>query len=168
MTATMRALRDDATALLADVATAMGDVQETLAGGTYTASTVRHLRAEVWGLLGDARAWRRSLDAVDVEAQQATSDALVTLQALRWERELRHEVQRTCYVLRRLWAALEQLEVGQARTAHLVQRGDTLQRLAARYLGSWSEWPRLLDANPDLVPGSALVPGTILTVPAKS
>jgi len=167
MTATMRTLRDDAATLLADVATALGDVQAAISGGTYTAATVRHLRAEVWGLLADARAWRQALDVVDVEAQQTTADAYITLQALRWERELRHEVQRASYALRRLHEGLESIEVGAARTEQCVQRGDTLQRLAARYLGSWQEWPKLLDANPDLVPGSALVPGALLTVPAK-
>lgn len=55
-----------------------------------------------------------------------------------------------------------------ART-HTVERGDTLWRIAERYLGSGFEWRRIADANPSAgTDPSALEIGALLTIPAAS
>lgn len=135
--------------------------------GKATAQTIRHLRAEIQGYLDDARALRVSLDLVDVEDLQSVDLASDTLALWRWEREVRHTLGSAGYQLRRLWEQLRDLEQGSTRTLHTVRSGDTLQRLAARYLGDWREWTRILDANPDLEAG-ALTGGQVLVIPQKA
>ncbi|GGS77849.1 hypothetical protein GCM10010156_40810 [Planobispora rosea] len=52
---------------------------------------------------------------------------------------------------------------------HTVVAGDTIDRLAARYLGSSEAWWQLADANPAMFPAvfpAELVPGTVLVIPA--
>jgi len=47
----------------------------------------------------------------------------------------------------------------------VVKRGDTLSRLAKRYLGSWNAWPRIYEANRTVLKNPDLLPvGTSLTV----
>ncbi len=49
---------------------------------------------------------------------------------------------------------------------HVVRKGDTLGKLAERYYGKSSEWPRILAANPALGPeGKKLSLGMELTIP---
>lgn len=44
------------------------------------------------------------------------------------------------------------------------KEGDTVQRLAAKYMGSWTAWPRILAANKGLSLG-ALPSGTSVMIP---
>jgi nucleoid-associated protein YgaU len=51
-----------------------------------------------------------------------------------------------------------------------VQKGDTLSKLAAKYLGSANRWPELLKANESVLHGkaTALGEGMTITIPAGS
>lgn len=164
---TVAAFNADAGAISAGVRTAIASVDTLLRQGKATAQTIRHLRAEVQGYLDDIRTLRTNLDLVDVEDLQTADRADDTLALWRWEREVRHTMGSAGYQLRRLWELLRDFEQGSTRTLHTVRSGDTLQRLAARYLGDWREWPRLLDANPGLEAGP-LTSGQVLTIPSKA
>lgn len=166
MSATLRTLKTAAEAISTGATTAIAAVRTALSSDSYTAQQVRYLRAEVQGYLDDIGELRASLDLLDVEGEQVVDDAADTLHLLRWERETRHALQVLGAALRRTWEGLETLELGARRTVHVARSGDTLQRLAARYLGDWQEWPRLLDANPGLAPG-VLAPGTLVTIPER-
>jgi len=166
VSATLRALRTSQEAIASGAASAVAAVRSALSSGSYTAQQVRYLRAELQGYLDDARTVRASLDLLEVEGEQVVDDAEDTLHLLRWERESRHALQALGAAIRRAREALETLETGATRTVHLARSGDTLQRIAARYLGDWREWPRLLDANPDLAPG-AVVGGTVVVIPER-
>lgn len=55
---------------------------------------------------------------------------------------------------------------GSLPTTHVVQRGDTLWRLAQFYYGEGSQWRRIKKANPGEVTGEdAVTAGTKLTIP---
>jgi nucleoid-associated protein YgaU len=141
-------------------------VREAFGQGSQDLRTIRNLRASVQGHVDAYRAIRQDLDLLDVESEQTTDRADDTLTFWTWERGVRHRLSGVGYQLRRLQEALESLEKGAARTMYVVRSGDTLQSIAARMLGSWKEWTRLLDANPSLSPG-VLASGTLLTVPDK-
>jgi len=166
VTTSLRSLRDAASAITEGYTTAAADVRAELGDGSYTVATVRHLRAEVQGLLDDVRTWRRDIDLVAVEDFQIGDRADDTWQLVRWEREARHQMGRLSYQLRRLWEMLEKLEQGAKRRLYVARSGDTLQAVAQATLGSWEEWPRLLEANPELVPG-VLNSGTLLVIPER-
>lgn len=164
--ASLRTLQASAEAITAGWATTRAAVADALADGSYTTATIRHLRAEVQWLLDEVRTWRRSADLVDVTDYQHTERADDTWQLLRWEREVRHQLGRLGYQLRRLWETLEKLEQGAKKRLYVVRSGDTLQSIAGRLLGSWEEWPRLLEANPGVAPG-AVASGTALVIPER-
>ena len=47
---------------------------------------------------------------------------------------------------------------------HTVQSGQTLSNIAYQYYGSATQWPKILNANPNIDPNK-LKPGTKLTIP---
>lgn len=52
--------------------------------------------------------------------------------------------------------------------SHVVEAGDTLGSLAARYYGDAGQWRRILDANQDDIPDPGrLFPGRVLKIPAR-
>lgn len=50
----------------------------------------------------------------------------------------------------------------------VVQKGDTLWSLSRQHLGKGTRWLELMAANPNLPDPGKLVPGTVLSVPAKA
>ena len=162
-------LRDLAAAvqdLVDGVNASVNAVVGALQGGTSTFRDLHGVRASLTGYRADLAGIRGTLDATDVADFNLSGRADTFLRALRWERELRHRLVRLGSQILSAETAAAALEAGVARHVHLVVSGDTLQRLAARYLGDWQAWPRILEANPDLSPGP-LTSGTVLVIPAK-
>jgi nucleoid-associated protein YgaU len=62
-------------------------------------------------------------------------------------------------------AIVDQLRAGIAQGYVTVGSGDTLQSLAAKYLGGWQEWPRLAAANG--LPAGPVAVGTTLILPQR-
>jgi len=54
---------------------------------------------------------------------------------------------------------------GVSATSIIIQRGDSLWKLARRHFGSGARWPEWLAANPSLVDPSRIQPGSILLLP---
>lgn len=50
---------------------------------------------------------------------------------------------------------------------HVVEKGDTLGKIARRYYGSADAWRRILDANPSVDP-KRIRPGQALVVPVSA
>ena len=49
---------------------------------------------------------------------------------------------------------------------HIVQKGDTLSSISAKYYGSARQWRKILAANRDNLPDpNRLIPGTKLIIP---
>lgn len=53
-----------------------------------------------------------------------------------------------------------------AAVGYTVQRGDSLSRIAQAHYGDANEWPRIYEANRDLIKDPDLIyPGQTLTIP---
>jgi nucleoid-associated protein YgaU len=159
-------MRDSAETIAGGVETAQARVAELLRTGRAAPADVRHLAAELRGQEEAVRVLRRQVDNTDVAAQLVHDRADLVLTTWRWERGLRRSLVALAGQLRAVVTSASALERGRDRRVVIARSGDTLQRIAQRALGDWREWPRLLDANPGLDPGT-LTPGTEITIPAK-
>lgn len=156
----------DAAELLGRVVETREAVEDALSEGTYTTRDLRYLQASIAGERTDLRALRRRLDGTDVTLSLAvqTGERIIALWA--WERGLRNALLPVEAGLRDTAAAARELERGRALKTYVVRAGDTLQGIAARFLGDWREWTRLLEANG--LGGTAIIPGMVLTIPEKT
>lgn len=141
-------------------------VQSALDTGAPSEGELEALRASLQGVLDDLRSLVRDLDQVDELAFLLVDDGRRTVQAWQWRRRSRRALLQFIGLARRALDVARELVGGQHRRVVVSREGDTLQRIAARELGDWQAWPRLLAANPDLEPGT-LAPGTSLVVPEK-
>lgn len=158
-------LRDDAVDISDRFATAHAAIADALSAGTATAAQLGAVDAALAGIQADVTSLRAELDAVDVTAYQVYPDAEVTLRLWTWERGLRHQLGLLRAGMVSARAAAQQLIAGQRRDMYVVRSGDTLQAIAARFLGDWREWTRIADAN-ELEPGQPAA-GTVLILPPK-
>lgn len=148
------------------IATIAALVGATVAAGDATGEQLESLRASAAGLVADIRSTLRELDRHDETDWLVVEDAERFLAIWQWRRESRKallELWRLAYQL-----AIAALELGDGlrQKVVIVREGETWQSIAARELGGWQEWPRLLAANPTLTAG-ALSGGTTLVVPEK-
>jgi nucleoid-associated protein YgaU len=164
----IESLRDFAaevgTALLA-TRTTLDDVIIAVEDGAVTAARLANLRASLTGHRLALRALRSELDATDVSTLQVHERADRTLALWAWERKLRVAVLKIEDRCRVLDAIAADVALGIRRQVYVVRAGETLQAIAARLLGDWREWPRLVEAN-GLAPG-AIAAGTVLLIPDR-
>lgn len=165
MTTSLLDIRDDATDLTTGVAAAILAVQAALASGTQTERQLGNLRASLTGYRADLAEIRTMLDATDVLDFQLYDDGAVTIQLWAWERALRHALIALAPAVRSAEAVAEQLVEGSTRDVYTTRSGDTLQTVAAKFLGDWKEWPRIAAANG--LAGGAVPSGTRLTIPPR-
>jgi nucleoid-associated protein YgaU len=158
-------IRDDVTDLTASLVAAFATVRTTLATGTATNAQLSALRADLTGYRGDLAAIRVDLDATDVADFQLYDDGAVLIGLWTWERDTRHELALLAPKVRAAETVAVRLVAGATREVYVTRSGDTLQKLAARFLGDWKEWPRIAEANG--LDGGALESGTRLIIPPK-
>lgn len=161
----MRALVTEAEALSTSLAELV-----TLAGAELrktepSAGTLQHLLATATGLREDVRVLRRELDQEDVELSDLLDDGYQTLQLWTSERGLRLGLVKASANLASLEKGLKALVEGDGAQVYVVRTGDTLQTIAARYLGGWQEWWRLVAAN--ALSSATVAPGQRLIIPEK-
>ncbi len=111
--------------------------------------------------IDDLAAWRA--DAARLVAG-GRPDSVIAL--WKWERSTRRAFVGLDDAARKTAEVARLLEEGAGPVLVVARSGDTLQSLAARHLGDWRAWPRLLEANPGLAPG-AVPSGTVLQVPRR-
>lgn len=146
---------------------AVAVVADDLAQNTQTPQQVANLRASMAGLLGSFRALRKDLDATATAILvQTQNNAARLLQVWTWERETRKAVQDFATGMVETDRTAQGLNEGSDRATITVREGDTLQAIAARELGDFQAWPKILEMNPGLVPGE-LQSGTTLILPEK-
>lgn len=131
-----------------------------------THETAQSIVASLEGIKADARTTITDLDSTQDEDLLIVEDGAILLRLWNWHRDVRR------YLLGVIGKADDAQDVadeyvgGQDQKVVFSKQGDTLQRIAARELGSWNEWPRLLQANPGVSVGN-LPPGTPLIIPEK-
>ena len=60
----------------------------------------------------------------------------------------------------------ERLHKIKSQRFHIVQKGETLSGIAYKYYGSAAKWPKILEANKDLIKdANKLKPGTKIIIP---
>lgn len=156
----LRAFVTDATAL-------SGAVQAT-AGALAVDPDVRQLRglrAALAGYSGDVRRLRADLDGGDIRDALAHEWPEDVIRAWQLERRSRQALVQAAVQIRAADDVAEALERGARLRQYVARSGDTWQSVAARLLGDWREWPRLVEAN-DGDP-SVLPAGTVLVVPRR-
>jgi len=152
--------------LLDGARTTLTAAQTAVQAGTASTRDLLGLQASVVGYQEDCASLRADLDSTDVTDLLVveTGDRVIALWAA--ERSLRRGLVVLSGQLRQAQDVVDQLVSGRRRLTHVVRSGETLQRIAARYLGSWQEWPRLLDANPS-ISADSLPSGTVLVIPEQ-
>lgn len=146
---------------------ALALIEPDLVQDTQTQQQVGTLQANMAGLLGELRGFRKDLDATDSPELIATQQNAARLLAVWiWERDTRAAVGDFAIVAIQTRDLARKLNEGSDRSTVTVREGETLQSIAQRELGDFQAWPRILDANPGLLPG-VLVTGTTLILPEK-
>lgn len=149
-----------------DVSTGLATIQAALRAGTQTTGDLRRALAVLTGAAEDIRALRVDLDAYVATDQQLYPDGALTLALWQWACATRWTLTGLDGGIRTGIGIANELILGRAQTRYAVRSGDTLQSIAARLLGSWQDWTRIVDAN-GLDPGATLSPGTVLTIPVR-
>jgi nucleoid-associated protein YgaU len=156
----------DVIADVEDIASRMTELTSIVEDPDVTEEDALSLRAGLEGVRGDARALLRELDATPEEDLLIVEDGAVLLALWQWRHETRHALVDVIGQTRDVQDLAQEFVGGQRRKVVVSRQGDTLQRIAARELGDWREWPRLLTANPSVGVG-ALPSGTSLIIPEK-
>jgi nucleoid-associated protein YgaU len=158
-------IRDDVEALTEGFTAAVAAIESALTTGTATAAQLSALRADLTGYRGDLAAIRTDLDATDVSDFLVFDDGEILVRLWLWERDTRHALVGLAPKVRAAETVATRLVAGAAREVYVTRKGDTLQRIAARFLGDWRAWPRIADANG--LDGGTLTSGTRITIPPK-
>lgn len=143
----------------------VAQARTTLQAGGVSLTTIGNLRATLTEVRSSLRSVRDDLDATDVTAFQFRERADRDIALWAWERGLRRALIRVDAQIRIVDELAETLALGVRRKVYVVKSGDTLQMIAARQLGDWRDWPRLVEAN-GIAPGTLTV-GTVLTIPER-
>lgn len=150
-----------------DVSALSVAVQATVAGLAQDPDRrqLRSLRAALAGYAGDVAELRADMDATDIRDTLAHEWPEDVIRAWQLERRSRRAFVQMAASIRAADEVAEQLERGARLRQYVTRSGDTWQSVAARLLGDWREWPRLVQAN-NGDPASLPV-GTVLVVPER-
>lgn len=141
-------------------------VQEAIDASVVTAAQLESIRATTAGLEADIRSLLRELDRRDELDWLVVETGEKVLALWTWRRSTRSSLLALWRIAHQLAVMSRELTGGTRQKVVVVREGETWQSIAARELGAWGEWPRLLAANPTLSPG-ALASGTSLVIPEK-
>lgn len=155
--------RNDVLAVQAAAVTALTITTTALNAGTATPATYGRCQSAMTEAQEGLRSILVELDGTDVQAQQVYSDAAVTIELWAWERAVRATLVALDGQMQSAQAVIVQLLAGVQQTYHTVRAGETLQSIAATYLGSWTEWPRISAANG--LKAGPIAAGTVILIP---
>lgn len=132
------------------------------ASGVASVQQLEALRRTLAGVMDNTRALMDDLDALDPVTLITVPDGSRTIDAWIWQRTTRFAILDVHRLARELdGEAAEQIRGANARIV-LVREGDTWQTIAARTLGDWTEWPRLVAANPGASVSAPAIGSTLL------
>ena len=158
-------IRDDVADIVEGVASATAGVTTALQTGVATPAQLGALRASLTGYRADIDAVRADMDSTDVSTFQLYDDAAVLISLWDWQAGLRSALIKLAPKVRAAETVALRLIAGSARVVYTSKSGDTLQAIAAKFLGDWREWNRIAEANG--ITAGALASGTRLVIPPK-
>lgn len=157
--------RDEVLAVGVAVTDAVNAVSAILRTNTATDATIGATASKLTTAAATIREIRAKLDATDVEALQVYEDAAVTLTLWAWERDVRRSLSRMESAIQSSLAIADGLRTGTGLRYYTTRANDTLQSIAARFLGGWQEWPRIAAANG--LKAGPVAENTTLIIPQK-
>jgi nucleoid-associated protein YgaU len=140
-------IRDAILDVTAAVSDGLASVVAALSTGTQTTADIRRTSAVFTDAAAQVRTIRRDLDGYDPVARRLYPDAALTLTLWQWERAQRWGLAGLDANIRDGRSIAMELLQGRGLTLHAVRAGETLQSIAAKFLGDWREWPRIAEAN---------------------
>lgn len=149
--------------LMADRVTAAASL---VGSSAITEPTAKNISASMNGVRSDGFDILRTLSTIDDESLAVIDDGEVTVKLWTWRRATLLSVTTLMGQARAIQDLVADFVGGLKQKVIVTREGDTLQKIAARELGDWREWPRLLAANPGL-PTGAVDSGLTLIVPEK-
>jgi len=109
---------------------------------------------EVDGVMAQARTYRRNLmehraliEDMDFDLFAPSFSAAGSISGFIWFKELNFQITQLLAISGDALDALSKLSASSEFEYHLVRATDTLQNLAVRYMGSYENWRRIVDAN---------------------
>lgn len=161
----VKAAVDDIAAVAADATEAMESARAVLTTARATDADVGNVASALTSAGVAIREIRSDLDSTDVETLQRYEDAAVTLTLWKWERENRRQMTLMEGSTQAALVVATELRTGRGLGYYTTRAGDTLQSVAAKFLGGWQEWPRLARANG--VKAGPVSAGTVLVIPQR-
>lgn len=158
-------LRDDALEALDVVRDRVADLAVLTETGSATTVQLQQLKAQLAGERGVIRGVRLELDGADPGDFVVGTAPQAELGLWLWQRRTRWALVGVEAQALAVEAHVALLIAGQETLQVVTRRGDTWQRLAARHLGDWREWPRLVEANGG--GAGTLSPGQVITIPRR-
>ncbi len=155
----------DAVTTLAEMSTEYEEVQTRLSTDEPSRENLSAILAALQTLLTTARTLRTDLQTVDEASLIAVQDGERLIRVWQWARRTRFALQLLIASMKETADTTALILSGFTVRIVVVGDGDTLQDIAARELGDWREWPKLVEANPGTTPG-ALATGDRLTIPS--
>ena len=89
----------------------------------------------------------------------------MTLTLWGWERDVRRSLSRMESAIQSSLTIADGLRTGTGLRYYTTRANDTLQSIAARFLGGWQEWPRIAAANG--LKAGPVAENTTLIIPQK-
>lgn len=149
---------------LTELRTSYVEIQDRLSVDLPTRANFANISASLGETLTTARTLRADLQALDENTLISVIDGGRQLAIWSWRRDTSSSVMQFIAQAQAWKEQVDSLLEGLAVSIVTVKDGDTLQDIAARELGDWREWPRLVEANPGL-DAEDLVTGTRIVIP---
>lgn len=140
------------------------DAQSQVRISGINGSSAAALLTELSTVQADLKVLLLDLAGLDPETLLSVVDGFGAIQMWSWRRTLRFELlQLTRAVQQHIEDTTAYVQGPIVRVVYTTEV-DTLQSIAARELGGWEQWPRLVERNPGLTPTN-LPPGTAIIIP---
>lgn len=158
---------DQVTTVFTDLQTQATVIQEVLRSTTLDSTTAGNIQVSLQEILDEARTLMTNLANLDELTLGSALDGKRTVELWAWRRRTRFELVLFVGEIQALADLTAEFIQGFDERVVVVIEGDTLQGIAARELGDWQEWPRIVDRNPGLT-AISLIPGLTLTIPSRT
>lgn len=162
----LKPIRDATLDLVEGSSVIQGSFIDLIDAGTYTDNDIESFSTSIEEYLEDIADIRADLDPKNVTDYVIAERGDAYLRVWLWERQTRYALAKVARQMIDARDAAQELKTGKTKMLYITKHGDTLQSIAAKFLGNWQEWPKIAQAN-KIEPG-IIASGTTLIIPEKS